>query len=74
MKIALPPKRLADNPRTHDLTVPLDQLPVGFRGKEHLRQAGDHQRINHAQDYRSHQREQHGYHQILFHDLPLDQV
>ena len=44
------------------ITLPfsLDQLTVGLVGKRHLRDAGDRQRIDDAEDHRGDDRHQHG--------------
>ena len=47
------------------LPFALDQLAVGLVGKQHLRQAGDHQRIHDAEEQRRDDGHQHGDDEVL---------
>src|SRR5271154_1182734 len=53
MKVLRSRKRLTDNPRTDQLTVLIEQLPVRLIVKEHLRKAGNHERIDQPKNNRS---------------------
>jgi hypothetical protein len=46
VKIARAAERLANDMRADDLAILHNQLAVGFAGKDHLRDARHHQRID----------------------------
>ena len=54
VEVARRGERLADDARADDLAVALDQLAVGLVREQHLRQAGDDERIDEAQQHRGH--------------------
>ena len=69
MEIFRGDKRLANDARTDGFSVAIADLAVGFVFEEQLRQRGDEQRINHAQQNRGRNGHQKCGDQMFFHEI-----
>src|SRR5713101_5224804 len=67
MKIARASKSLSDDSRPYHSAIPLDELPIRAAMKQNLREAGDCERIYHAEDQGCNRSEPDGDEEIFFH-------